>query len=261
MPRTRAALVPHRPVDRDPPLNTAGTTAPRMSRQLPLRIGFTHRATFANFITGANAALVDALSAWLARRLPGELFYLWGSTGSGRSHLLAAAGDAAECMASSFAYVPLAEPGAFSTALLDGLETCNLVCLDDVDAVAGNRAWEEALFHLYNRMKDVDSRLLVSAACSPGELRLTLPDLKSRLTWGLTYRLEPLDDDGKRDLLRQQAAERGLELSPEAADYLLSRCPRDTRALVRLIEQLDSAAMAAQRRLTIPFLHTQLGAD
>jgi DnaA family protein len=233
----------------------------RLTRQLPLRIGFIRRATFANFIIGANPELVDALSAWLTGRMPGELFYLWGSPASGRSHLLAAAGDTAETTGASFAYVPLAEAETLAPAMFEGLETCQLVCLDDIDAVAGNRAWEEALFHLYNRLRDAGHHMLVSAACSPGELGLALADLKSRLGWGLTYYLQPLDDDGKRDLMRQQATERGLELSPEAADYLLSRCPRDTRALVRLMEQLDTAAMAAQRRLTIPFLHSQLGAD
>ena len=253
MPRTRAPPGGHCPVDRGRCLIA------RMPRQLPLRIGFAHRATFGNFITGANAALVQALGAWLAGRMPGELFYLWGRSGSGRSHLLAAAGDAAETAGSSFAYIPFDEAGALSPAVLDGLEACRLVCLDDVGLVAGDATWEEALFHLYNRLRDAGSRLLVSAACSPGELRVSLPDLKSRLSWGITFHLQALDDEGKRTLLRQQAAERGLELSTEAADYLLARCPRDTRALVRLVDRLDAAAMAEQRRLTIPFLHAQLG--
>lgn len=234
---------------------------PRTSPQLPLRIGFTRRARFANFVTGANAALIEALSAWVAGRIPGGLFYLWGAPGSGRSHLLAAAGDAVESAAAPFAYVPLAQAGRLAPELLEGLESRGLVCVDDIDTVAGVSAWDEALFHLYNRLGNSGTRLLVSAACSPAKLRPGLADLKSRLASGLTYHLQPLDDEGKRALVRQQAAERGLELSPEAADYLLSRCPRDTRALVGLVERLDTAAMAAQRRLTIPFLRSQLGAE
>ena len=230
-----------------------------MSQQLPLRIGFAQRALFDNFITGPNAAAVSALVDWTSGRLPGELFYLWGMHGSGRSHLLSAACDATAGAGLAFAYLPLADAALRSTEALDGLETCQLVCLDDLDAIAGDARREEAVFHLYNRVRDAGHQLLVSAGTSPAELDIRLPDLKSRLAWGTCFHLQPLDDADKRMLLRRQATERGLDLSQDAADYLLSRCPRDTAELVGLIERLDTAALAAQRRLTIPFLRSQLG--
>jgi DnaA family protein len=226
--------------------------------QLPLRIGFTHRARLDNFIIGGNGELVDTLGRWLAGEIHATVVYLWGSRGSGRSHLLSAACEVAEQKGRSFAYLPLDSADSLPAASLDGLERRELVCLDDLDAVAGRADWEEALFHLFNRLRDADGHLLVSAACGPAALPLALEDLRSRLTWGLTYHLAALDDEGKRTLLRQQATERGLQLSTEAADYLLSRCPRDTAALITLMDRLDLAALAAQRRLTIPFLRTQL---
>jgi len=229
-----------------------------VTRQLPLRIGFGHRARLDNFIVGDNLELVDILQRWLSAEVQATVFYLWGCRGSGRSHLLTAACEIAERQGQGFAYLPLEAASSLPTASLDGLDQRELVCLDDLDAVAGHAGWEEALFHLFNRLKDTGRHLLVSSNCGPAALPLTLEDLRSRLTWGLTYHLAALDDDGKRALLQQQAAERGLQLSAEAAGYLLSRCPRDTAALVTLIDQLDLAALAAQRRLTIPFLRTQL---
>lgn len=229
-----------------------------MTRQLPLRIGFSQRASFENFIVGANGQLVRALVEWTSGGFPGELFYVWGTPGSGRSHLITAACAAAEESGAAFAYVPLGDSTIRSPAVLDGLENRYLVCLDDLDVIAGRPAWEEAAFHLYNRVRDSGGKLLVSANAGPAELALSLADLKSRLAWGTCYHVEPLDEGGKRELLRTQAAERGLELSPEAADFVLSRCRRDTKTLVSLMERLDTAAMAAQRRLTIPFLRTQL---
>ena len=226
--------------------------------QLPLPIALSRSAGFGNFVRGANGPLVVALEGWNDGRAGGELFYLWGSAGSGRSHLLAAAGNAAGLRGLQVAYLPLADHAALSPAILEGLEHCDLVCLDDVDAVAGQVDWETALFHFYNRLRDAGHRVLVSADRSPPELPFGLRDLKTRLSWGLCYHLEPLDDDGKRVLLHQQAAERGLELSAEAADYLLARFPRDTQSLVTLMERLDAAALAAQKRLTIPFLRAQI---
>ena len=229
-----------------------------MVQQIPLSIGFPQRATFGNFIAGLNDQAADALRTWVHGGLKGELFYLWGSESSGRSHLLAAACNDAEQKGLPFAYLPLRDHETLSPRMLDGLENRFLVALDDVDAVAGNTAWETALFHLYNRLRDAGRRILVSADRGPLELPLLLPDLKTRLAWGLCYRLTPLDEDGKRRLLHRQASERGLQLSPEAAEYLLAHFPRDAASLVRLMERLDAAALAAQRRLTIPFLRSQI---
>jgi len=245
----------HRPTDGTGSLR--GTPEP-VTRQLPLRIGFTQRAGFDNFIRRRNEELLASLEQWLNGDRQDAVFYVWGTAGSGRSHLLSAACAWMEIQGRSFGYMSLEEIRALPAGTLEGLEQRELVCLDDIHRAAGHAQWEEAIFHLFNRLKAAKGRLLVTSETSPAALPLELEDLRSRLAWGLTYRVEPLDDVGKRALLTQQAAERGLELSGEAASFLLSRCPRDTRALVSMMDRLDLAALAAQRRLTIPFLRTQL---
>ncbi|MGM0594792.1 MAG: DnaA regulatory inactivator Hda [Pseudomonadota bacterium] len=219
------------------------------SAQLPLRIGLRDSATFANFWPADNAAACHTLAQ---RQEP--FVYLWGSSGSGKTHLLQAACHAVSEAGGTAIYLPLAESAELHPAMLEGMEQMALVCLDDLDAVAGDAAWEQALFHLYNRLRESGNHLIAAASAAPASLGIELPDLVSRLGWGPVYQLNLLDDVGKAQALRQRASNRGMVLSPEVANYLLSRAPRDMHALFALLERLDEHSLAAQRRLTIPFV-------
>lgn len=232
---------------------TAGSirrpTGADVEQQLTLRIGLRDSATFANFLAGENAAPLHLL-----QQESEPFVYLWGGVGSGRSHLLQAACHAETSRGDRPAYLPLAELAKAGVDLLDGLEQMSLVCLDDLQAVAGDRAWEEGLFHLYNRVRDAGGRLLAAADASPAALGVGLADLRSRLGWGPVFQLQSLDDAGKLAALQLRARARGMELSEEVGAYLLRHCPRDMHALFELLERLDQASLTAQRRLTIPFV-------
>ncbi len=218
-------------------------------QQLPLRIGLRDSATFANFFPGDNAAALYAL-----QQAAEPFIYLWGGSGCGKSHLLQAACHAETARGGVPAYLPLAELAAAGADVLEGMEAMSLVCVDDLERIAGVREWEEALFHLYNRVREAGGRLLVAAAVGPAALDLTLADLRSRLGWGPVFQLHPLGDDGKLAALQLRAHARGLELPDEVGAYLLKRSPRDMHALFELLERLDHASLVAQRRLTIPFV-------
>jgi DnaA-homolog protein len=230
-----------------------------MLAQLPLGLGLRADATFASFEAGPNGqALRAARECALGE---GEaLVYLWGAPGRGKTHLLQAACHAAGGIGHPAAYVPLGQAGDFATAALEGLEALALVCVDDVGAIAGQADWELALFDLFNRARESGTRLLFAACGRPGDIGLRLPDLRSRLASGLSVRLADLRDEEKLAALRGHAGARGLELSDEVGRYLLRHYPRDLPALVGLLEQLDRASLAAQRRLTIPFIRSALGA-
>ncbi len=220
--------------------------------QLPLRIGLRDSATFANFYPGANATAGHALQQGME-----PFIYLWGASGSGKSHLLQAACHGVTEAGGQAIYLPLDEAG-ITPPMLEGLEGMTLVCLDRLECVAGHGEWETALFHLYNRLRDSGHRLLVAGNAAPPALGLDLPDLVSRLGWGPVFQLQPLDDAGKAAALRLRAANRGMELSEEVANYLLQRAPRDMHALFTLLERLDEGSLAAQRKLTIPFVRQLL---
>ncbi|MCX7034396.1 MAG: DnaA regulatory inactivator Hda [Arenimonas sp.] len=199
----------------------------------------------------------DAVAA-AARGDSADWLYLSGPAGSGKSHLLLAACAEAGAVGRRAAYLPLA---AFAGALADVLpaqEGADLVCLDGLDAIAGHRGDEEALFHFHNRARAGGTVLVYAARGNPAALGLCLPDLATRLGQCTRFALEALDDDGRRELLRQRAARRGLQLDDAVLDYLMRRSERDLASLTALLDRLDKASLAAQRRITIPFLRDHL---
>ncbi|HWV09432.1 MAG TPA: DnaA regulatory inactivator Hda, partial [Pseudomonas sp.] len=188
-----------------------------------------------------------------------SLIYLLGAEGVGCSHLLQAAFLLFEQRGEQAVYLPLRELSQYGPELLDNLEQCELVCLDGLDGVVGNAEWEEALFHLFNRLRDSGRRLLLAASHSPRELAVNLPDLKSRLTLALVFQLHELSDEDKLRALQLRASRRGLHMSDEVGRFILTRGERSMSALFELLERLDQASLQAQRKLTIPFLKETLG--
>ncbi len=228
-----------------------------VNRQLTLGIRLRDSARFESFLPGPNSELLASLRALAGGDAEGPL-YCWGARGCGRTHLLQAACQHAGALDRTSVYLPLAEHAALDVAVLEGLEAMQLVCLDDVHAVAGEPAWEEALFHLFNRIRERGGRLAVSAGAAPAGLRLQLADLRSRLEWGLVYAIAPLDDDQRLAALQLRARRRGFELPDDTGRYLMRRVPRDMPALFALLDRLDEASLAAQRRLTVPFVKAVL---
>ncbi len=228
--------------------------SPQLTLSLQLQAGF----TFSNFYTGAsNLEGVSALKKWASGT--GEPYlYLSGDSGSGRSHLLQACVHTAFADKKRAAYVPLRHFVTEPPETLQGFDAFDLVCMDDVQVIAGVNAWEEAVFHFFNRLHANQGRLLLSATAVPAKLGLALPDLASRLAWGVIYTLHPLRDDEKLTVLIKRAEERGIHLSEEVARFMLTHCPRHMRTLCAALDALDAASLAAQRRLTIPFVKAVL---
>ncbi len=216
-------------------------------------------ATLDNFIPGDNAQAVSEVRSCTQAR-HGCYLYLWGASGTGKTHLTTAAAKAADSNSFAVAYIPLSRAAELSPEMLDDIEHMDLVCLDDIHSIAGDRAWEEALFHLFNRTRELAANLIVTADCGPSALQLALPDLVSRLASGVSYRLSPLDDNTKMQLLVALAKKRGMQLTSDTANYILNNYSRDTAALLAFLERLDHASLAAQRKLTIPFIRTLITA-
>ena len=225
--------------------------------QLPLAVQLRDDATFDNFYVADNGLLIQQLQQQLAG---GERYiYLYGGQGSGRSHLLQAACHQAQQQGGSSLYLPLDELRDYpAEALFEGTEALQLVCLDNLDAVLGDESWERALFHLFNRLKEAGVALLVAANCAVRELSLQLADLRSRLSWGAVYQLQPLSDEQRCQALQFRAGKRGMTLSDEVVLYLYNRCQRDNRVLFDVLDQLDQASLKEQRKLTIPFVKAVL---
>ncbi|WP_025731911.1 DnaA regulatory inactivator Hda [Carnimonas nigrificans] len=225
--------------------------------QLPLGIGPRDDATFANFYPGSNVAALAALKAQAAGAAE-PLVYVWGGAETGRSHLLQAVCHEADDHGLRILYLPLKELGHFPPLMLEDLERLDLLAIDDVDYVVGRKRWEEGLFHCFNRMRDASRRLVIAANAAPRQLDIKLPDLASRLGWGATFHLQPLDDEQRTEALKLRAQQRGMELPDEVARYIMHRGPRRLPALFAELERLDTASLSAHRRLTIPFVKQAL---
>lgn len=229
-----------------------------MNRQLALTIQLNDEATFDDFCWGDNALLKQALDQTLNGH--GErLIYIWGEAGSGKSHLLQACCQAFSEHGSAI-YLPLKTLKEWGPEVIEGVEEQRLIGLDDIETIANHRAWEEALFHLYNRVRDNDqSTLIISSQYPPAKNPLDLADLRSRLAWGLVLQLEELSDQDKINTLTLHAYKRGFELPTSVGQFLISRCSRNMHDLHRLLDRLDEASLIAQRKITIPFVKDILG--
>lgn len=228
---------------------------PGGERQLPLALRYPPDQRLDTFI-GAPEGAIAQLEAW-ASGTSVDWIYLWGPAGSGRTHLALAACAEAEDAGRAASYLPLrAATGRLGEALeaLDG----DVFALDGLEAVAGRDADELALFDFHNRARASGARVLYTAIAAPDALGLGLPDLRSRLGQCARIALAPLDDEGRRAVLRSRAQRRGLVVDDAALDWLLERVGRDLAGLTARLDALDRLSLAAQRRITVPFLRQAL---
>ncbi|MDG1065082.1 MAG: DnaA regulatory inactivator Hda [Luminiphilus sp.] len=222
-----------------------------MVDQLPLKIPLDHDLNLDNFqrrrdllqlLTGVDALLGGA----------DQSLFLWGPTGTGKSHLLQGISRAIGTRA---LYLPMTELLQYAPeAVLEGVVTCEAVLVDDIQLIVGREDWQEALFHTFNRLKAAGIPQVYSGLAPPAQMTQVLPDLRSR--WGelMVYHLPAFSESELSELLQFRASQRGLKISNEVVQYILHRAPRSTSALMALLDELDHAALARSRPITIPLL-------
>lgn len=224
--------------------------------QLALPLQLADHAVFASYLDSGNETLVATLSG-IAAGHNNHGCWLWGATATGKTHLLQALCEAAGDRA---AYLPLTMVLEAGPGVLDGLASRELVCIDDIDQVAGRSEWEIALFDLCNQVFDSGSQLIASATSTPRECAIGLADLRSRLARLPVFQIKALGEKERVSALQLRSRHRGLELPDDTATYLLKRSRRDMASLYEVLDRLDKEALRAKRRLTIPFVREVLGA-
>lgn len=194
-------------------------------RQLALGISPPPEPSLDNFVAGQNAELLARLRELKAGRLAESIIYIWGDAGSGRSHLLRASARA------------------------------GLAIADDVDALDAEGQIE--LFSQINAAREAGTAVLAAGNAPPAQLRLR-EDLKSRLAWGLVYRVKPLSDAERAVYLATEAERRGMHLAEDVVAYLLARVRRDLGSLGSILDALDRASLEQKRHLTLPLVREVL---
>lgn len=228
-----------------------------MSRQLALRVQLRDSSLFASYHGADNQPVVDALQA-LPLRGPPACVFLHGARSVGKTHLLQALCALNSARDEPSAYLPLRELRRMGPEVLQGHGQLPCVCIDDLEAVAGQAEWERALFALHQQLEEQQGHLVIAGAAPPVASGIRLRDLASRLGGGLVLTVRALDDAGRIAALQLRAHLRGCELPHETAQYLLRRLPRDMAELCDFLDRLDGASLAAQRRLTVPFVREVL---
>jgi DnaA family protein len=219
-----------------------------VNQQLLLDLGLPVEPTLANFVPGRNAPLMFLLESLAAGGRNERHLHIWGSQGSGKSHLLRALGTLPTAR-----YLNCQAQGALDLRF-DAAVT--LWCVDDVEAASAEL--QIGLFALVNAVRDhPESALVTAGIAAPLHLELR-EDLRTRLGWGPVFQVEPLDDAERAAALSGKASARGLELSDEVRNYLLTHFSRDMSSLVELIDALDRYTLERQRILTVPLIREWL---
>lgn len=231
-----------------------------MAQQLPLHFEFRANQTFDDFFSGSNQEIVTHLQRCIAGTGEQQIF-LWGKSGEGKSHLLQACCHQAQNQSLSSFYFDLSSAKLPDPLMLNGLDEFDVVCFDNIERIAGNSPWELAFFNFFNLHRERGHKLIVSASSAPNDIAIQLPDLRTRLNWGLTLKIQSLTDSDRIAALIFKADQMGFEIAPQAGRFLLTHYDRDLASLWALLEKLDRASLAAKRKLTLPFLKQILDED
>ena len=220
------------------------------SPQIPLKLEPSRENRFEDYVLGQNAPVVESLKGLVSE--PDKLLFLSGSEGTGKTHLLNAACLAAREQGITAFYAGLRSMPKGSQQLLEGLENIDLVCIDDLHHIAGDKIWEEALFHCLNKIRSKQGRIVLTSRQRLSALTIELPDLRSRLQWGLRMQLQVLEEEDKLIVLDRYAASLGIEIPGEVGGYLIRHSPRNLASLLNMVGRLQQAAFISKRRITVP---------
>ena len=222
-----------------------------MPEQFPVQFEFQSNQSFSTFYPGDNAEIITHLRQLFLNKE--QLIYLWGNAGTGKTHLIQAACQFANSLDKSCFSFTLNQVLP-SPSLLDGLEQLDLVCFDNIEHIAGNIEWEQAFFNFFNLHRDNNKYLLLSANCPPKFLSIQLPDLKTRMNWGLTLKLKTLTEDQQLKALIFKADDLGFKIPVAVGRFLMAHYARDLPSIWQLLDKIEHATLAEKRKITIPFL-------
>lgn len=226
--------------------------------QQALNLKLTQANTFETYYPGSDPTLISVLKNVAVGVLEEPQIFLWGVAKTGKTHVLQAMCGEASAAHKRAMYLPLKDLLNQLPDSISELQNLDLVCIDDVQVIAKNAAWEKALFNFINHHRSQKTTIVISSQYAPSEDLFDLPDLNSRAVWGPVYKLTPPEEQKLEEALSFHAKVRGLELTQEVKSYLLTRYQRDVSTLVGIIEMLDQASLQEQRKVTIPFLKKTL---
>jgi len=223
-------------------------------KQLALPIGMARAPTLSAFFAGPNEPALAHLQLWAGSPTRSPVpTYLWGPPASGKTHLLKAVQEALREQGATAGWMDatVLEPPPYD-------ERWAVVLLDDVHLYTAVQ--QHAAFSWFVGAQTMQRGVLAAGLQAPAGLQLR-EDLRTRLGWGHVFQLQLLSEPQRRSVLRQSADARGVFLSDEVMDFMLTRFSRDLGSLMQLLEQLDAYALQTQRAVTIPLIKSMLESE
>ncbi|MEM7562039.1 MAG: DnaA regulatory inactivator Hda [Pseudomonadota bacterium] len=226
-------------------------------KQIALPLSLDRQFSFDNFFGDQAELLVDSLQALIVGQGENQIG-VHGVAGSGKTHLLNACAHYARNRQVRFHLYDGLQLNALDASEFEGFDQCDVLAVDNLDAIAGDRAWESLFYQIINRCRDGEYRFVFTLSGLPGFLDLKLEDLRSRLQWGLLLEAPSSDDEAVRDILTKRAQLMGIELSAEVVSYLLTHHSRDLTVQMAILRTLDGASLSQRRKVTIPLIKQAL---
>lgn len=221
--------------------------------QLLLPVSINASQTFDSFVNSEDKVLVEELKGAVNNQDFTNI-YIAGNQGTGKTHLLNACCHAANELDKTSILLPLEQMLSMSPEVLDGIEQIELVCIDNIELIRGNKKWQQALFNLYNALRQNNATLVVTGSDTSKNLNFELPDLVSRMQWATPFQLHQLSEEDKTLALIHHAHLMGFELSEDVAKFMLARLPRKMDFLMQALNSLAKQSIEKQRVVTVPFV-------
>lgn len=233
--------------------------------QLALPVSFSENKTFDTLVHGDNSNAIEHLKSLVVPSsqntlMPSQrLCFIYGPQSSGKTHVLLAIEDFCSRQDVSVQYLNAALVSTFPVSVLEGLDNNQVLCIDNLHAIEANDEWQTAIFNLINQFLEGNKRLLLFSSKVPVKsLNFDLPDLLTRLTWGVNFSLKLLSDEHRRQALETHFQQLGVVYTDEAIQFLTLRGSRDMAKLVEALQMLDKASLESQRKITVPFVKSVL---
>ena len=214
--------------------------------QIPIDFSFVTEKTFDNFIIGNNEAIVKSLLAFTEIK-PTNIITLYGEKSSGKTHLCQATERISD---NKSAYITTDNIEKFSITE----SSFSFLIIDDIDLILKKFDIEEKIFTLVNDSILHNKGILITSTINPKKIEFNIPDLLSRMSWGLNFKIKDLSDSDKIKVLKQFSHERGLILSPLVCDYIITHFKRELYYLCNSIRFLDQKSLSLKKKITIPFI-------
>lgn len=220
-------------------------------RQLLLDLTLKQLPTLDNYVTGANAELVQRLRS-LGDARSFDSLYAWGPHGCGKTHLLAATAAASQTQRP----VVFLRGREVEAQLI--LPPGTLLVIDDVHELGAEA--QIAVFRAFNAARFLGLAFLLAADVPPLRLELR-EDLRTRIGQTLIYEIQSLSHDEKAAALKRHAIERGMLMDAGVVHYLLRHGRRDLPSLMAMLDNLDRASLEQKRPPTLPLLRELMQAS